>query len=88
MVVAIPSSACRIQPLIDDVRKENEMTSVNKMMEVIRNDLRNRTDCPIKDLSDQNAYLVGYLSSMLAGYAAVDKKITEDIEWKIKYHTK
>jgi hypothetical protein len=88
VVVAIPSSACRIQPLIDDVRKENEMTSVNKMMEVIRNDLRNRTDYPIKDLSDQNAFLVGYLSGMLIGYAAVDKKITEDIEWRIKYHTK
>jgi hypothetical protein len=25
---------------------------------------------------------------MLAGYAEIDKKITEDIEWRIKHHTK
>ena len=57
------------------------------MMEVIRNDLANRK-YPIKDINDQNAFLVGYLSSMLIDYAEVDKKITEDIEWRIKYHTK
>jgi hypothetical protein len=87
VVVAIPSSACRIQPLIDDVRKENEMMHrVNEMMEVIRNDLTNSYS--IKDSNDQNAFLVAYLSSMLAGYAEIDKKITEDIEWRIKHHTK
>ena len=64
------------------------MTSVNKMMEVIRNNLTNRSEYPIKDINDQNAFLVGYLSGMLIGYAEVNAKMAEDIEWRIKYHTK
>lgn len=65
-----------------------EMNLVDRMIEAIRADLTNRENCPIKDLTDQNSYLVGYLSSFLAGQAAVNQKVAEDIEWRISYHLK
>lgn len=66
----------------------SEKNVVDRLIEVIRADLASREDFPIKDLKDQNSYLVGYLSSFLAGQAAVNRKLTEDIEWRIDYHLK
>jgi hypothetical protein len=66
----------------------SEMNVVDRMIEVIRADLANREDFPIKNLQDQNSYLVGYLSSFLVGHAAVNRKLTKDIEWRIEYHKK
>jgi hypothetical protein len=65
-----------------------EMNVVDRLIEVIRADLASRENFPIKDLQDQNSYLVGYLSSFLTGQAAVNQKLTEDIEWRIEYHKK
>ena len=66
----------------------SEKNVVDRLIEVIRADLASREDFPIKDFKDQNSYLVGYLSSFLAGQAAVNRKLTEDIEWRIDYHLK
>jgi hypothetical protein len=65
-----------------------EKNVVDRLIEVIRADLASRENFPIKDLQDQNSYLVGYLSSFLTGQAAVNQKLTEDIEWRIEYHKK
>ena len=65
-----------------------EKNVVDRLIEVIRADLASREKFPIKDFQDQNSYLVGYLSSFLTGQAAVNQKLTEDIEWRIEYHKK
>ena len=65
-----------------------EMSVVDRLIEVIRADLASRENFPIKDRKDQNSYLVGYLSSFLTGQAAVNRKLTEDIECRIEYHKK
>jgi hypothetical protein len=65
-----------------------KMNLVDRLIEVIRADLANREDFPIKNLQDQNSYLVGYLSSFLLQQSVVNQKLTEDIEWRINYHLK